>query len=65
MTKGTGIVRYEGYGPKSGKKGMKNKRKKKVAQARFEERMAKIRKQREEDARIDDWAGEWSDYGED
>lgn len=64
-TKGSGIVRYPGRNPRGGKTGMKNKRKKKVAKERFEERMAKMRKERDEEARVDEWTGEWNEFGDD
>ena len=43
-----GIVRSEGYaGGRKSNGGMKNKRKSKVAKIRFEERMARLQRQRE------------------
>jgi len=58
-----GIVRSEGYKGEiaSGNGGMKNKRKKKVAQARFEARMEKIRREREIEAAQEAWLEEWGE----
>lgn len=55
-----GIVRSEGYKGESGK-GMKNKRKKKVAQQRFEARMIQLKREREIEEAESAWMEEWGE----
>ena len=55
-----GIVRSEGYaGGRQSNGGMKNKRKSKVAKIRFEEKMSRLQRQREDEERNDAWLEEW------
>lgn len=57
----SGTVKYSGYRGSKGK-GMKNKRRKKIAKERLDARLEAQRRQREHDEVENAWMEEWGDY---